>query len=81
MTSPGLTPVPSTATPFAFAALSMRRPRAELLSSGNDSSSQVETTCIPAFTASSICGVTLSRRDPVHSRTTSDRVRSFEVRA
>ena len=75
--APPMMPVPSTATPFARARSSMRLPRAELLSSGKESSSHVETTWNPASTACSIWGVTDSSREPVHRTTTSARVRSF----
>ena len=72
MTSPGLTPVPRTATPFSLALRSIWRAIGRWRSSAYESSSHVETMWKPASMASSICGRTAWRRDPVQSRTTSD---------
>jgi hypothetical protein len=69
ITKPGLTPVPRSAT-FAARATCCSFSRTSV-SSGYDSSSQVETTCDPAASSASSCPATSRSREPVEWQTTS----------
>ena len=63
--NPGFTPVATTVRSARCASASRAEAISACRSYGNVSSSHVETTCRPARNASSICGETLSRYDPV----------------
>jgi hypothetical protein len=70
MTSPGFTPVPTTTRPWRRASLSSILATTGERWVGQDSSSQVETTCSPHPRLDWICSVTDETEEPVHNTAT-----------